>query len=92
MYDLVRDATGTDFWELRTDGAAFREAAEAAVPGVTRRHGADGADISSGRVINELFEELVEGTLQQVRPEPASGMACGLARSTMRGPWLKAKA
>eukprot|EP00892_Ulva_mutabilis_P008614 jgi/Ulvmu1/6124/UM027_0102.1 len=67
MYDLVQEVTGTDFWELRSDVAAFAEAAEAAAPGVTRRgHSTDEAGVlSAGRVINELFEALVEGTLQQ---------------------------
>lgn len=82
MYDLVRDATGTDFWELRADAAAFREAAEAAVPGVTRRHGADGAAVSPGRVINELFEELVEVTLDQVRGAVLKGGRVCSARHT----------
>lgn len=66
MYDLVRDATGTDFWNLREDAQAFSEFAEAAAPGVTRGCGdvASGT-FSTGRAINALFEELVEETLQQ---------------------------
>lgn len=68
MYSLVQEATGTDFWELRGDAAAFREAADSAVPGVSRRHGGgdDDASFAPGRIINALFEELVEETLQQV--------------------------
>lgn len=92
MYDLVREATGCDFWELRGDAAAFREAAEAAAPGVTSRHGGggDGA-FAPGRVVNDLFEDLVEGTLRQVRPRcPAAALhgarahACGTGCSA---PW-----
>jgi lysyl-tRNA synthetase, class II len=66
MYDLVRDATGTDFWNLREDPMAFREAAESAAPGVTRGCGdvASGS-FSPGLAVNALFEKLVEGTLQQ---------------------------
>lgn len=72
MYDLVHEATGCNFWELRGDAVAFREAAEAAAPGVTARHGGDGdGTFSSGRIINDLFEDLVEGTLQQVWPRGA---------------------
>lgn len=66
MYDLVRDATGTDFWNLRDDPQAFSEFAEAAAPGITRKCGdvASGT-FSAGRAVNALFEELVEETLQQ---------------------------
>jgi lysyl-tRNA synthetase class II len=66
MYDLVHDATGTDFWNLREDSQAFCEAAEAAAPGATRGCGdvASGT-FSPGRAVNALFEELVESTLQQ---------------------------
>lgn len=66
MYDLVHEVTGTDFWNLREEPQAFSDAAEAAYPGITRGYGdvASGT-FSTGRVVNALFEELVEETLQQ---------------------------
>ena len=37
MHSLVQEATGTDFWALRSDPAAARQAAEQAVPQAAAR-------------------------------------------------------
>ena len=68
MHELVADATGTDFWALRGDPAAFRAAAVAALdaagaPSAGAR--AVDSDADCGHMINDLFEALVEDTLQQ---------------------------
>ena len=60
MHSLVQEATGVDFWALRDDAAAARAAAADVAPDATIR-----PDATCGHVVNALFEELVEPTLQQ---------------------------
>jgi len=68
MYELVAEVTGTDFWALRCDLAAMRAAALDALQnggaGVSDRTAVSHCT-SAGRVVNYLFEALVEPTLQQ---------------------------
>eukprot|EP01025_Chloroclados_australasicus_P029963 TRINITY_DN2995_c0_g1_i9.p2 TRINITY_DN2995_c0_g1~~TRINITY_DN2995_c0_g1_i9.p2 ORF type:complete len:593 (-),score=98.85 TRINITY_DN2995_c0_g1_i9:413-2167(-) len=69
MHDLVKQSSGIDFWELRHDLEATKSAAEQALSSL------DGSDFkarkaiqqspSTGFIINELFEALVENTLTQ---------------------------
>lgn len=68
MYDLVHEASATDFWALRDDLPAFRAAAVAAL----EAGGGSAADVRAvescstcGHMVNVLFEALVEGGLQQ---------------------------
>mmetsp|Transcript_14646 Transcript_14646/g.35862 ORF Transcript_14646/g.35862 Transcript_14646/m.35862 type:complete len:688 (+) Transcript_14646:60-2123(+) len=59
MNDLVKDATGIDFYSLRGDLEAARKAAgEAGVPSA-----ADGATV--GNILNIVFEEKCESSLMQ---------------------------
>jgi lysyl-tRNA synthetase class II len=68
MYDLVKEATGTDFWALRHDIAAFRAAglevlATAEAASVHAQHLE--ACSTCGHMVSALFEALVEPTLLQ---------------------------
>eukprot|EP01026_Neomeris_dumetosa_P028650 TRINITY_DN2322_c0_g1_i5.p1 TRINITY_DN2322_c0_g1~~TRINITY_DN2322_c0_g1_i5.p1 ORF type:complete len:570 (-),score=102.10 TRINITY_DN2322_c0_g1_i5:143-1852(-) len=69
MHDLVREASGFDFWESRDDLEATKQAALSAISSLDGQASKVRQMIeqssSTGIIVNELFEILVEGTLQQ---------------------------
>lgn len=68
MYELVAEVTGTDFWPLRHDIEAMKShALDALLKGAASAKDKNtvAACVNSGRIINAVFEALVEPTLQQ---------------------------